>query len=137
MSATPIPSTSKGRSGSPEPYRWIFIALTTFVMIAGIGLGIALITGATAVFNVLVFALFAVLWLSFAAALALSPGTLDAIWRQTRRLPLIVQAIVWLLFLPLMIGLWIWERNWTVVVRLVLVLAIGFANISMFFPKSF
>jgi hypothetical protein len=136
MSATLIPSPQTSRSAPQDTRRRIVIALAAFVVIAGIGLGIALIAGATAVFNVLVFVLFAVLWLSFAAALVLSPGTLDEIWRQTRRLPLIVQAVVWLLFLPLMIGLWIWEREWSLVVRLVLVLGIGFANIFMFLPRS-
>lgn len=136
MSATFVPPTPTSRPASLETHRGIFIALAAFVVIAGLGLGIALIAGATAAFNVLVFVLFTVLWFSFAAALVFSPGTPDELWQQTRRLPLVVQAVVWLLFLPLMIGLWIWERNWSLVVRLVLVLGIGFANIFMFLPRS-
>jgi hypothetical protein len=30
----------------------------------------------------------------------------------------VAQIIVWVLFLPIMVGLWIWESSWPVLVRL-------------------
>jgi hypothetical protein len=102
----------------------------------GVGLGIALVIGATAMFNILAFAVFTVLWLAFATALALSPRTLDAVWQAVRELPLIVQGVVWLLFLPLVIGLWIWERSWSLPIRLTLIVALGAWNIFMFLPQG-
>jgi hypothetical protein len=144
MSATLAPSTPASQSPTQQPARTappailrpIVTALAVFVAFGGIGLGIALITGATVVFNVLVFTLFAILWIAFLAALAFSPGTLDHLWHRTRRLPLLIQGVVWLLCLPLMIGLWIWERTWSVPIRLVLVIALGVWNVYMFFPLS-
>ena len=144
MSATQAPSTPASQSPTEQPARTappailrpILTALAVFVASAGIGLGIALITGATVAFNVLVFTIFAILWIAFFAGLAFSPGTLDDLWRHTRRLSLLIQGVVWLLFLPLMIGLWIWERTWSVAIRLVLIIALGVWNVYMFFPPS-
>jgi hypothetical protein len=144
MSAALAPSTPASQSPTEQPARTppailrpILSALAVFVAFAGIGLGIALITGATGVFNVLVFAMFAILWIALVASLAFSPGTLDHLWHQARRLPLLIQGVVWLLFLPLMIGLWIWERTWSQPIRLVLIVGLGVWNIYMFFPQSF
>ena len=144
MSATLAPSTPASQSPTEQPARTappailrpILTTLAVLVVFGGIGLAIALITGATVVFNVLVFTMFAILWIAFVAALAFSPGTLDDLWHQTRRLPLLIQGVVWLLFLPLMIGLWIWERTWSLLIRLVLIIALGVWNVYMFFPLS-
>lgn len=133
---SPSAPNAPGRSLSPETMHPIFLALAGFVVVAALGLGIALFTGATVVFNILVFVLFTVLWCAFAAALVVAPRTLDDIWHIVRALPLIVQGVVWLLFLPLMIGLWMWERSWALPVRLVLVLALAALNVFMFVPRS-
>jgi hypothetical protein len=45
-----------------------------------------------------------------------------------------VQAVGWLLFLPLAAALFVWERRWHVGVRLVLVLATAAINLFMFLP---
>jgi hypothetical protein len=134
--ASQSPTAQPVRAAPPAILRPVLTALAVFVAFGGIGLGVALIIGATVVFNVLVFTIFAVLWIAFGASLAFSPGTLDDLWNQTRRLPLLIQNLVWLLFLPLMIGLWIWERTWSLPIRLVLIIAIGAWNVYMFFPLS-
>jgi hypothetical protein len=85
-------------------------------------------------FNVVVFVVFAVLWIGFAYALIASQGSLDAAWQWIRSLPLILQGLVWLLFLPVVAGLWIWESGWTTAVRLLLVVGIGLFNLYLFFP---
>jgi hypothetical protein len=111
-------------------------ALAVFVVVATVALAAALVTGATGVFNVLVFVLFAVLWLCLAAAHVASPTQLDEFWRAFRRRSVAVQALGWLLLLPLAAALFIWERRWHVGVRLVLVLGIALVNLFMFFPRG-
>ena len=82
------------------------------------------------------FAIFAVLWVAFGAALIWSQGSLDAAWQWVRGLPLIVQGVVWLLFLPVMIGLWIWETTWPLILRLVVIVGIAGWNLIVFLPRA-
>ncbi|HTK44279.1 MAG TPA: hypothetical protein VL749_02855 [Patescibacteria group bacterium] len=82
------------------------------------------------------FVIFAIAWLAFGAALVLSQGSVDQAWTAIRALPLPVQAVVWVLFLPVMIGLWAWEQTWPLLVRLVLVIGIGAWNLLIFLPKA-
>lgn len=82
------------------------------------------------------FGLFALIWIAFGAALIWSQGSVDAAWATIRGLPLLLQAVVWLLFLPVMIGLWVWETTWPLVVRLVLVLGIAGWNLLIFLPRA-
>jgi hypothetical protein len=81
------------------------------------------------------FVLFAVIWVGFGVALIWSQGSLDAAWQSIRSLPLIVQGIAWLLFLPVMLGLWIWETTWPLVLRLLLVVGIAGWNLLVFLPR--
>jgi hypothetical protein len=82
------------------------------------------------------FGLFAVLWVAFGAALVISQGSLDQAWQMIRGWPLIAQAVVWLLFLPVMFGLWAWETTWPLVVRLVVVIGVAGWNLLVFLPRS-
>lgn len=82
------------------------------------------------------FAIFAVIWVAFGAGLVASQGSVDQAWQAIRDLPLVVQIVVWVLFLPVMIGLWIWESSWPVLVRLVLVGGVAAWNLWMFFPRA-
>jgi hypothetical protein len=49
---------------------------------------------------------------------------------------LLVQIVVWVLFLPVMVGLWVWETSWPLVVRLVVVIGIAGWNLLIFLPKA-
>lgn len=111
-------------------------ALGVFVAVGAVALVAALFAGANGAFNLLVFVVFAVLWLCFAAALVLAPAELDELWRGYRRQSVVVQALGWLLFMPLTAALFVWERRGQFVLRLVIVLAIAGVNLLMFFPRS-
>lgn len=82
----------------------------------------------------LLFVIFAVLWTGFGAAIVSREGTLDQAWARVQSLPLMVRGLVWLLFLPVMVGLWIWERTWPRLVRLALVLGLAAWNLLVFMP---
>ena len=82
------------------------------------------------------FVIFAVIWLAFGAGLIWSQGSVDAAWRAIRELPLLVQVVAWVLLLPVMIGLWVWETSWPVLVRVLLVIGIAGWNLLVFLPKG-
>jgi ABC-type amino acid transport system permease subunit len=82
------------------------------------------------------FGIFAIIWIAFAVGLIWSQGSIDQAWQAIRGLPLIVQLVVWVLFLPAMVGLWVWETTWPLVVRLVLVVGIAGWNLLIFLPKA-
>ena len=68
--------------------------------------------------------IFAILWVGFAIALVVNREWLDLLWNWVRALPLVPEIILWVVFLPIMVGLWIWESSWPVLLRL-----LGFAGI--------
>lgn len=74
-------------------------------------------------FSLFVFGLSTAASVAFAYYLFADPSRLVDLWEWTRSLPLLVQAVVWLLCLPWMIALWIWVSPLALVVRLVLVIA--------------
>jgi ABC-type amino acid transport system permease subunit len=86
--------------------------------------------------NGVLFVIFAVIWIAFAAGLIWSQGSLDQAWAAVRDLPLLVQIVVWVLFLPVMVGLWIWETSWPLVLRIGLVVGLAAWNLLMFLPKA-
>jgi hypothetical protein len=83
----------------------------------------------------LLFAGFVALWVAFFAALVVDPAMLESARRAIDGLPLIAQAVVWLLFLPLMGALWVWTTDWALVVRIVLVVGIAAWNLVVFLPR--
>ena len=88
------------------------------------------------IINLGAFIVLTVLWLGFAAALLFNQAILDNVWTAFRALPWAVQGIVWLLVLPVTAGLWIWETDWPLWLRLVLVIGLGWVTIYTFFPKK-
>ncbi|HXI46063.1 MAG TPA: hypothetical protein VNH13_07165, partial [Candidatus Acidoferrales bacterium] len=65
-----------------------------------------------------------------------SQGSVDQAWEWIRSLPLLVQAVVWLLFLPVTAGMWVWESAWPLIVRVVLVVGLAGFNILVFLPRT-
>ena len=62
--------------------------------------------------------IFAILWVGFAIALIMNREWLDLLWNWVRALPTMAEVLIWLLFLPIMVGLWIWESSWSTLVQL-------------------
>jgi hypothetical protein len=56
--------------------------------------------------------IFAMLWFGFAVALVVNREWLDLLWNWVPTLPSVMEITVWVLFLPIMVGLWIWESSW-------------------------
>jgi hypothetical protein len=84
----------------------------------------------------ILFGIFAIVWVAFGAALIFSQGSVDQAWQTIRELPTIIQIVAWVLFLPVMIGVWVWETSWPLIVRLVLVVGVAGWNLFMFLPKA-
>lgn len=64
-------------------------------------------------FAVGAFAMFVVVWIGFAVALRGDHAILDTTWAWLRGLPDPIQLVTWVVFLPIAVGLWIWESSWT------------------------
>lgn len=56
-------------------------------------------------------AAFAILWAGVAVALATRGDLLDRSWEWLRGLPPMMQALVWMLLLPIALGLCVWQTN--------------------------
>lgn len=84
----------------------------------------------------ILFALFALLWIAFGFGLVASQGSIDAAWQWLRQLPMLAQAVIWLLFLPVAAGLWVWETAWPFIVRLTLVGSLAAWALLVLLPRS-
>jgi len=62
--------------------------------------------------------IFTMLWVGFAIALVVNREWLDLLWNWVKALPSVAEIILWVLFLPIMVGLWIWESSWPDLVHL-------------------
>ena len=88
------------------------------------------------IINISAFAILSILWLGFGVALIFNQALLDSVWQFFRGMPFVFQAVIGLLVLPLVAGLWIWETSWPLWLRLILVIGLGWATIYTFFPKQ-
>lgn len=84
--------------------------------------------------NVAAFLVFAGLWLLVGVALVFNGDALERVWDGLRGLPWVLQALAWLLLLPVVAGLWIWHTDWSLWLRVLLVAGLGIANIVAFYP---
>ena len=85
--------------------------------------------------SIAAFAIFVVLWVIFGVALIFNPAMLDSVWQSFRGFPLIAQIVLGLLFLPVTLGLWVWESSWPLVLRLVVVIGLALGTLIVFFPR--
>jgi hypothetical protein len=80
--------------------------------------------------------LFTLLWLIFLGGLIVEPERLDAVWSWFRDLPVVGQVAGWVLLLPLVLGLWIWQAPWAPWVRVSLIVLLAVANVITFSQPS-
>ena len=78
---------------------------------------------------------FAVLWAWFGVVMVRDASGLDAAWRRLRALPLPVQAIAWVLFLPVLVGLRAWRTRWPGAARLAVIGGLAWWNLLVFMPR--
>ena len=88
------------------------------------------------IISIFAFAVLTFLWLGFGAALLFNWNLLDNVWQSFLSWPIIIQWVVGLLVLPVVLGLWVWETSWSLVLRLVLVLGLAWVTVYTFFPRK-
>jgi hypothetical protein len=86
--------------------------------------------------SILAFSVLTFLWLGFGAALLFNWGLLDNVWQSFRSWPIMIQFVAGLLVLPVVLGLWIWETSWPLLLRLILVTGLAWATVYTFFPRK-
>ena len=87
------------------------------------------------IMNYIFFGVAIVMWLGIAAALVLNPGSLRDLWQSFRGMPLVAQGVGWLLLLPWMAAVWLWQVAWPVWLRLSLIVGVAWVNLYMFYPR--
>jgi hypothetical protein len=80
--------------------------------------------------------LFATMWLALGVAIVVAPARVDAAWRRLRALPLLVQALAWVLLLPIVAGIAVWQLGWPRLARMTVVLGIAIWNLLVFLPAA-
>lgn len=81
------------------------------------------------------FGILLLLWIGFALALMFNQSLLDTVWHWLGNLPLPLQIGVWILALPLALGLCVWESDWTLGTRLVVIFVLAVGTLAAFGPK--
>jgi len=85
-------------------------------------------------FNYLMFGMSVVITAAFAYYLFGEPSRLTEAWDWVRQLPLLVQLVLWLLFLPWMFALWVLAQPWAVALRLIVVVGTLLFTEYLLFP---
>jgi len=79
---------------------------------------------------------FAAMWVALGVAIVRAPARVDAAWRRLRALPLLVQLLAWVLLLPVVAAVAIWQLGWPKIARVVVVAAIAAWNLLVFLPAA-
>jgi hypothetical protein len=71
------------------------------------------------------------MWVAFFGLLF--ANRLDEVWKLVTQLPVVVEVVVWIAFLPWMLATWVWTGSWPELLRIALVLcfAIGWTLVSI------
>jgi hypothetical protein len=80
-------------------------------------------------------AVMAGIWGAFVALLAASPATLDDAYDRLRELPLVWEALMWLLTLPWTVAYLVYETGWEHWVRVVIVALIVTVHLGICAPR--
>ena len=75
-------------------------------------------------------------WVAFLIALIASRHALDDVWASVRDLPLVLEALAWVLGFPFLVGLAIWNASWDEAVRLLAIAVLAVIYTYMFRPRE-
>jgi len=75
-----------------------------------------------------------VMWAAFFVLLA--TGHLDGLWSAVRDLPLVAQIILWIPFLPWMLGMAVWASSWAAWLRIALVVCFAVGWVLASLPRA-
>lgn len=73
-------------------------------------------------------------WMAMAVLLAFYPEEVESVWAWIRDLPLVLQLVAWVLFLPVVLGLWALQRDWEPWIRGGFVAVCATWHLLGFFP---
>ena len=74
--------------------------------------------------------------LTVAVAWQILDGRTAETWQSFRELPVWLQVILAIVFLPWLLAIWIWQTGWALPVRLVLALGVMVFVLYAFFPRG-
>jgi hypothetical protein len=77
-----------------------------------------------------------VLWVVMAGGIVFTPDTVDSIWQSIREMTWWLQVPAWILLLPWMLGLWVWESSWPLWARFLALATIALVNLISFYPRK-
>jgi hypothetical protein len=71
------------------------------------------------------------MWVAFFALLF--ADQLEEVWRLVRDLPLVAEIVLWVLFLPWMLGMAVWTTSWATWIRVAMIasFAVGWTVVSI------
>jgi len=84
--------------------------------------------------SIIAFIIVAALWAAFVVTMFSEPSNLIHIWNNYRDQFVVLQAIEGLLLLPWVLGLATWASGWDVWIRYLIVFALAWTTIYLFFP---
>jgi hypothetical protein len=84
----------------------------------------------------LLFILMVGLWGAFIALALVSPETLTQTWDWAGDLWWPLQIVAWIAFLPWMIGLLVWQTDWSFSARMAAIVAIAVGWSALSFPRK-
>jgi hypothetical protein len=76
------------------------------------------------------------MWGAFIALALVSPETLTDLWTRTGDLWWPLQGAVWIFFLPWMLGLLVWQADWSFAARMAVIAVLALGWSAMSFPRK-
>lgn len=91
-------------------------------------------TAGEAAWTTSVFGISLVATAMFCYYLIMQPARLVEIWEWSRSLNILLQGVLWVIFLPWMAALWIYSTSWALPIKLVLIVAVFVWMTWMLYP---
>lgn len=73
-----------------------------------------------------------VLWSAFGALTIFDPNALQSLWRRFSDVPLAGKAVLTIVGLPWVAGLWVWQTAWPLALRLVALAGLACVTVYVF-----